>query len=113
MDRTVRFGDLYHLTEQTGVEYALTRETVNGERVFRLYSGGRNGVTTPGRPGIRVIGHTHSSRIGYPSPRDIAVINDKFVEALSSNPFAPVLHERVIYGPGNTESTIYHPTVLR
>ena len=68
-DGTVRFGDLFHLTERTGIEYALTRETVNGERVFRLYSGGRNGVTTPGRSGIRVIGHTHYSRIAYRATR--------------------------------------------
>jgi hypothetical protein len=57
-DKTVRFGDLYRLSEKTGgIEFALTRETVDGEKVFRLYSGGRNAVTTPrAGPNVRIIG---------------------------------------------------------
>jgi hypothetical protein len=112
-DRTVRFGDLYHLTERTGIEYALTRETLRGERVFRLYSGGHNAVTTPKRPGVRVIGHTHPGGNCYPSGVDMRALNEGFLEAVETDPFAPVPHERVIYGPGDRESTIYYANILR
>ncbi len=112
-DRTVRFGDLYHLTEQTDIEYALSRETVNSERIFRLYSGGRKTVTTPNRPGVRVIGHTHPGGDCYPSGADMRILNERFLEAVENNPFAPVPHERVVCGPGNTESTIYYANILR
>jgi hypothetical protein len=113
-DKTVRFGDLYKLTEKTGIEYALTRETRGDQKVFRLYSGGRNAFTTPrAGPNVRMIGHTHPNGTPYPSGADLRSLNEQFLEALENNPFAPVPHGRVIYGPGSTESTPYYPNILR
>ncbi len=112
-DKTLRFGDIYSLTERTGIEYALTRETVGGDRIFRLYSGGRNAVTTPSGLNTRLIGHTHPSGIGIPSGADIRAINTRFLDLIDSNPYAHVPNARVIFGPGNVDSTIYYPTLLR
>ena len=85
-DRVIRFGDIYRLTEQIGVEYALTRETLDGSRVFRLYSGGKNAVSTPRRPDTRQIGHTHPSGFRHPSLGDLKEMNERFLKLILSDP---------------------------
>lgn len=112
-DRAIRFGDVHRLTEQNPIEYALTRETIGGTRVFRLYSGGRNAVTVPNSLDVRVIGHTHPSGSRWPSRADINAVNKRFLDLVESDPYARVPHERVIFGPGNRDSTTYYPTLLR
>jgi hypothetical protein len=106
-------SNLYRMTERTGIEYGLTRETIGGQRVFHLYSGGPNAVTMPGGLGVRNIGHTHPSGSRLPSDPDIGNINFQYLRNLKSDPYAPVPHRRVIYGPGDTDSTIYYPTEMR
>jgi hypothetical protein len=112
-DQTVSFSDMYRMTERTGIEYGLTRETIGGQRVFHLYSGGPNAVTMPGGLGVRNIGHTHPSGSRLPSDPDIGNINFQYLRNLKSDPYAPVPHRRVIYGPGDTDITIYYPTEMR
>ena len=112
-DSTIRFADVYRLTEKTGIEFGLTRELVGGRQVRRLYSGGQNAVTLPTGPGIRSIGHTHPSAARLPSSPDINSINRRFMNALEADPLAPVPHSRVMWGSGATDSTIYYPNVLR
>ena len=112
-DSTIRFSDVYRLTENTGIEFGLTRELVGGRQVRRLYSGGQNAVTLPTGSGIRSIGHTHPSAARLPSSPDINSINRRFMNALEADSLAPVPHSRVIWGSGATDSTIYHPNVLR
>lgn len=114
-DRTIRFADLYRMTEAQEIEFGLTREVVGGKSVYRLYSGGRDAVTMPSGEGVRIIGHSHPRRSGsrFPSIRDIDNINRAFLNALEVNPASPVPHRRVIWGSGPWESTIYYPNVLR
>jgi hypothetical protein len=112
-DRTIRFADIYRVTEKTGIEYGLTREVIGGQPAYRLYSGGADWVTMPRGGGVRVIGHTHTSGSRLPSAADINNINAQFLRSIEANPLAPVPHRRVIWGPGTNESTIYHPNVLR
>ena len=115
-DRFVRFGDLYKMTQKTGIEYGLVRETVGGQKVYRIYSGHAKGVRLPSGPGTRIIGHTHPAGTRYPSTgpfSDQANINRAFLRSLEENPLAPVPHRRVIWGEGSLDNTIYHPDVLR
>ncbi len=109
-DRTVKFSDLYKMTENLDIEFGLTREIVDGKSVYRLYSGGKNAVTMPTRGNMA---HTHPSGSRLPSATDIENINKLFLDLLEENPLAPVPHRRIIWGPGPQDSTIYYPTVLR
>jgi len=115
-DRYVRFSDLYAMSKKSGVEFGITRETINGQRAYRIYSGGGNSVRLPSGPGSRIIGHTHPQGSRYPSfgPfSDMDNINRSFLRSLQGNPAAPVPHRRVIWGEGLFDSTIYHPDILR
>ena len=112
-DGTVRFADLYRMTEAHGIEFGLTREVVDGKSVYRLYSGGRNAVTMPSGEGVRIIGHTHPSGYRLPSTADIDNLNRAFLNSLERDLLAPVPHRRVIWGSGPANSTIYYPNVLR
>jgi RHS repeat-associated protein len=105
--RTIRFGDLQELSTLGGreVEFALTRE--NG--AFRLYSGGPGSVATPS--GARVIGHTHPGGTILPSTTDINSLNNAWLRQLSIDPYAPVSPSRVIWGIGNTDNTIFYPSI--
>ena len=115
-DRFVRFGDMFTMSKASGVEFGLTRETLNGRMVYRLYSGGGDNVRLPSGPGSRIIGHTHPRGTRYPSTgefSDMDNINNAFLRSLQQSPSAPMPHRRVIWGEGNFDSTIYYPNVLR
>jgi hypothetical protein len=115
-DRSVLFSDMFKATKASGVEFGLTRETIGGQKVFKLYSGGGDNVRLPSGPGIRNIGHTHPMGTPYPSTgplSDMTNINLEFLRAVQQNPLAPVPHRRVIWGEGPFDSTIYRPDVLR
>lgn len=73
--RTVPFGDVWKLSENSGVEFLLSRE--NGKFVLR--SGSATSVPIPG--GVRPIAHTHPVDADginslLPSRADINVLND-------------------------------------
>ena len=114
-DGTIRFADVYRLTQAHGIEFGLAREMVNGRAVYRLYSGGANAVTIgeSGNQVLRVIGHTHPSGIGLPSGADIRNINAAFLNALETDPYARVPVRILIWGPGPGQTTPYYPNVLR
>lgn len=109
-DRTIRFADMFRLSQAANIEFGLTKELMNGRAVYRLYSGGPNALAMPG---IRNIGHTHPSGNQVPSNTDIRSINEAFLDAVQSNPLARLPHRRVIWGSGPADSTFYYPNVLR
>lgn len=103
--RHVAFGDLWQLSDNTGVEFLLTRE--NGRFVLR--SGSSTSVPIPG--GVRPIAHTHPVDADglnslLPSKADINVLNDFWAR----NPTTPRPVSQVITGPNQT--TIFRATGL-
>jgi hypothetical protein len=97
--KSVSFSEMWKLSQDTGIEYVLTKE--NGK--FILRSGAPSMVLSP--PNIRPIAHTHLlDPLGefdkLPSRADIKALNDLWAE----NPNGPRPTSTVIWGPeaGNT-----------
>jgi hypothetical protein len=72
--RTVPFDDIWQMSQNSGVEFVLTRES--GQFVLRSGSA----TTTPIKPGVRPIVHTHpTDEFGVnsllPSNADINILN--------------------------------------
>jgi hypothetical protein len=104
-DSTIRFGNLHELSASLGVELSLARE----QGRFVLRSGSYRRV----RPsqGGRTIGHTHlPDRANYvdrfPSSGDLRTGTDEWMARGSLDPSSP---QRVIFGTGLEENTIYYP----
>ena len=114
-DQTVRFSDLWAMTQMTErkIEFGLVRTMEDGRYVYRVYSGGPTGVNTTllGDTG-RVVAHTHP-RGTPPSPKDIQNLNNWLLRRVSEDPYAGPLHRRVITGPGPDDFLFYYPSVLR
>ena len=111
-DHTVKFADVWRLSETHQVEFALTREAGS----FRLYSGTYNRVQVP--TGCdRIIAHTHTSGNPFPSStgkyNDIATLNNNYGHHLSANPYARPKPSRVIFGPGVKDYTRFRATGWR
>lgn len=101
----VAFNDLWSLSEQSGVEFVLTRE----EGAFVLRSGSPTSAPIPA--GVRPIAHTHPLDADglnslLPSRKDINVLNDYW----GLNPTMPRPVSQVIIGPNQT--TIFRATGL-
>ena len=95
--RHVGFNDLWQLSENSGVEFVLTRE--NGQFVLR--SGSPTSAPIPG--GVRPIVHTHPlDELGansvLPSRADINVLNDYWAR----NPTIQRPVSQIITGPNQT-----------
>jgi hypothetical protein len=95
--RHVGFNDLWQLSENSGVEFVLTRE--NGQ--FMLRSGSPTSAPIPG--GVRPIVHTHPlDELGanslLPSRADINVLNDYWAR----NPTIQRPVSQIIAGPNQT-----------
>jgi hypothetical protein len=112
-DKSIRFTEMYKLTEALGIEYGLSRELVNGRAVYRLYSGSSNAVTIgeSGNTVLRVIAHTHPSGVGRPSIDDMANINRAFLEAIARDPSARRPVRIIIYGSGKGQAIPYYPDI--
>ncbi|HTH10755.1 MAG TPA: hypothetical protein VMA55_14405, partial [Acidovorax sp.] len=103
--RHVTFGDLWRLSENSGVEFLLTRE--NGQFVLR--SGSPTNVQIPG--GVRPIAHTHpldadGLNSPLPSKADINVLNDYWAR----NPAISRPVSQIIIGTNQT--TVFRATGL-
>ena len=115
-DRSIAFRRFWDLTAKHDVEFALTRELVDGNAVYRLYSGGRGFVDYSSTNLIRRIAHTHPSGNAAISGADLANHNRAWLRFFSSrgkDPYTPLFPSRVIYGPGAHDYTLYWPSVLR
>lgn len=116
-DRHVNFDDLYRMSTKDGrtVEFALTREVVDGKREFRVYSGTDGRVSTP--EGSRTIAHTHppipGSKPMEVSDLDKAAINAAWEKRSSQDIYARPAPERIIWGLGPDNWQPYYPTVNR
>jgi hypothetical protein len=109
-DRTVRFGDIYSLSEKSGVEFSLVTERVDGKLVKRLYSG--DTYTSPVPINSRPIGHTHPNPNEFqqvPSRADLNLVNDRYFGQLTLNPSASPQPSRIFWGAGDFDNTIYYP----
>ncbi|MGL6077106.1 MAG: RHS repeat-associated core domain-containing protein [Fimbriiglobus sp.] len=125
--RVIYFSDLFRLGEKYNngfgaIEFTLTREmTPNGSFVRKLYSGVNDKVWRPNTvsnvldpgPVVRAYGHNHPSRIPHPSPGDMTVINNEFLDMLIRDPNALPPNSRIIWGAGDTSVTLYYPNLLR
>ena len=104
--KTVNFSDLWKISDNAGVEFALTREGGN----YILRSGAANRVPIP--QGVRPIVHTHPLNAAgvnsvLPSSADIRVLNNLW--NLNPNGARPV--SQIITGPNST--TIFRATGLQ
>ena len=95
------YGKLYQLSTREGrkVEFALTIENVNGQRVRRLYSG--SAVHCPIPAGARPVAHTHPtphSNQRFASPGDMHVLNTRHEAELAINPVAAPRPHFVVWG---------------
>jgi hypothetical protein len=109
-DRTIRFGDVYELSKNSGTEFSLVTERVNGQLVKKLYSG--DAWTSPVPRDSRLIGHSHpnvNEFQGFPSLMDMNVVNARYFRALDANPLASPTPSRIFWGTGNTDNTIFWP----
>jgi hypothetical protein len=101
--RSVVFKDLWQLSEKSGVEFSLTRES--GQFVLR--SGSPTNVPVP--VGVRPIVHTHpldaaGANSLLPSAKDINVLNNYwFLNPTLSRPVS-----QVMTGPNQT--TVFRAT---
>lgn len=111
--RYVSFNDLWKLTSlHEGIEFAVTRELIEGRGFYRLYAGGMNKVFIPDLPGVRILGHTHPRKIqALPSFTDINTLNKLYEKQLITNPAAPRIPSRIIWGEGQANITLFHPTM--
>ena len=104
--QVVKFDDIWKMSENTGLEFALTRE--NGNYVLR--SGSQTSVPVP--RGIRPIAHTHpvdpltGETSLLPSRADMNTLNNVW----NLNPSAPRPVSQIITGPGRT--TVFRATGL-
>jgi hypothetical protein len=101
--RTVPFNDLWRLSENSGVEYVLTREQGN----FVLRSG--SPVTAPIPGGVRPIVHTHPLDANgvnslLPSRSDINILNDYWAR----NPSIQRPVSQII--TGHNQTTVFRAT---
>ncbi|BBA35542.1 hypothetical protein sS8_3605 [Methylocaldum marinum] len=110
-DGSIRFGDVYKLSEKAGVEFSIVRESVDGKSVTKFYSG--SAWSSPAPRDGRLIGHTHPNKNAYqkwPSEADINIMNARYYRELAVNPYAQPRPSRIIWGPGDTHNTIFWPT---
>ena len=83
--KPVTTTQMYALSQQHGVEYALTqtRDPKTGKPTFRLYSGSQYSVSVPGTGNLveRAVAHTHPTPNGkemHPSYKDMKAMQDRF-----------------------------------
>jgi hypothetical protein len=106
--KSVSFSEMWKLSEDTGLEYVLTKE--NGK--FILRSGAPSTVASPDN--IRPIAHTHPlDPLGefdqLPSKADINALNDLW----SKNPNGPRPTSTVIWGPDPGNTTQFGATGIK
>ncbi|MET1257212.1 hypothetical protein [Aliikangiella maris] len=109
-DRTVRFGDVYDLSQRSGVEFSLVTERVDGKLVKRLYSG--DAFTSPVPRDSRILGHAHPNEgvmQQLPSRADMNILNDRYFEQLLTNPSAKPQPSRIFWGTGDYDNTLFYP----
>jgi hypothetical protein len=109
-DRTVRFGDVYELSAAQRTEFSLVTERVDGQLVKKLYSG--DAWNSPVPRDSRLIGHTHPNENAFqmwPSVGDMNTVNARYFRQLQIDPLASPAPSRIIWGPGNTDNTIFYP----
>jgi hypothetical protein len=102
------YGDMFKLSQQNGIEYALTREGDN----LVLRSGSANKVAIPSH--AEPLAHTHpfdpATELpqALPSRADVNVLNDRWNRA----PNGPPPASDIIWGSGPDQVTRYHATGL-
>lgn len=106
-DASELYSDMFKLSQQNGIEYALTRE--NGQFVLR--SGAPDTVAIP--RGVAPIAHTHppDEILGiqpHPSRADINTLNDLW----ERNPDGPRPTSHIIWGPGSEHVTSFGATSI-
>ena len=107
-DTAELYGDMFKLSQQNGIEYALTREGDN----LVLRSGSANKVSIPSH--AEPLAHTHpfdpATELpqAHPSRADVNVLNDRWTRA----PNGPPPASDIIWGSGPDQVTRYHATGL-
>ena len=107
-DTAELYGDMFKLSQQNGIEYALTREGDN----LVLRSGSANKVAIPSH--AEPLAHTHpfdpATELpqALPSRADVNVLNDRWNRA----PNGPPPASDIIWGSGPDQVTRYHATGL-
>jgi hypothetical protein len=102
------YGDMFRLSQQNGIEYALTREGDN----LVLRSGSANKVAIPSH--AEPLAHTHPFDPAtelpqkLPSRADVNVLNDRWNRV----PNGPPPASDIIWGSGPDQVTRYHATGL-
>ena len=115
-DRVVVFEKLWQLSAKHDVEFALTKELVDGRYVYRVYSGARGFVDIPSQNLIRRIAHTHPSGNPMISASDLVNHNRTWLRNFERNGmdlYTPIHPSRVIYGSGAADDTLFWSTILR
>jgi hypothetical protein len=116
-NQSVRFQDLWTLSNTHKAEFALTSELIDGVTVKRVYSGNFASVSYPGDGRVlRRIAHTHPSgnpNVGFD---DLFNHNNDWLnsfEKSGGNPYFRPFPSRVIYGPAAEDYTPFWSTPLR
>ncbi|WP_426321957.1 hypothetical protein [Pseudoduganella sp. R-43] len=111
--RTITTKDLWSLNvKHEGMEFVLTRETVDGDRVWKLYSGLPDKVRFPVFDDTQVFGHVHplGETEKLPSFADINNMNELWRRKLAVDPTTPPLKSRIVWGPEKENVTLFTTT---
>ncbi|AKJ27316.1 annexin [Caldimonas brevitalea] len=108
-DDEIRLGDVYTLSSETGVEYALAIERVEGREVFKLYSGDAwsSGVPQTGTH----IGHTHPNEVDgqqFPSRADMRSATNMVDRLRTYDDGVEPPEQFIIWGSGDHDYTVYY-----
>ena len=107
-DADIRMGDIYKLSEATGVEYALAIERVDGQEVFKLYSGH---AWASGTPAGTHVAHTHpnpNEHQQYPSRADMESATTSLDRLRTYDSEVEAPEQYIIWGSGDTDYTGYY-----